>query len=68
MIKLNVKDYCHNCPQFVADHETLWMNGENVTYVMCLNRELCRQIEQYLLTKQVIVKTVPAEAIIRPER
>ena len=66
MIKLNVKDYCHDCPQFVADSETLWMNGENLTYVMCGNRKECQQIEQYLRAKKATVTMAPADSIIKP--
>lgn len=58
MIELNVKEYCHSCPEFAAV-----INGPNVLYgndafqvckteIVCEHRKLCEHIEEYLETKR----------------
>lgn len=52
MIKLQVEEYCHGCPEFVPESDNLIYrnNGkvENYTAVFCMNKNLCARIKYYL--------------------
>lgn len=56
MIKLEVEDYCHECPCFEAETiapPDLYFDNECVkhvgdTYMRCVNREQCERIRKYL--------------------
>lgn len=58
MIKLNVAEYCHECPEFeveiekntveVYDFDELTTVEKTDTIVKCANCEMCDKIRQYL--------------------
>ena len=51
MITLAVSDYCHNCPSFDPELETLYCvddNGTNVHYVKCSRALECQQIRLHI--------------------
>lgn len=53
MIKLNIEDYCQDCPMFDAVTDKLYANCTVLTtYVTCKNKEICNKIKIYLEEKQ----------------
>ena len=53
MIKLLVKDYCHNCPEFEPHFsktewygDTSWCRTD--TDITCKHAERCKEIKRYL--------------------
>lgn len=53
MIRLEVEEYCHSCPEFTAyvDKEQCYAGGEVVEAdcrVSCKNERLCRRIRDYM--------------------
>lgn len=48
MIKLEVKEYCHNCPNFDVlvkkDKYEYKVNGVNDFYIYCKNATWCEQL------------------------
>lgn len=52
MITLNVKNYCHNCPEFepYADKNTLYSGDEkmHMTEIRCIHSERCKIIAEFL--------------------
>lgn len=53
MIKLNIEDYCQDCPMFEAVTDKLYANCTVLTtYVTCKNKEICNKIKIYLEAKQ----------------
>lgn len=71
MIKLQVAEYCQNCPNFVADDEKFYMDGQPVTFVVCTNRRECGHIKQYLdnLSKEQMASAqYTAENSLRPAK
>lgn len=55
MIKLNVKEYCHDCPNFEAEqHRSILYSGANTIECMsdcvinCKHESTCNKIEDYL--------------------
>lgn len=57
MIRLEVKDICHNCPNFEPEVDKLTLYGDdqvivNETIIFCGNRELCNHIREYLNKKE----------------
>ncbi len=56
MIRLDIREYCHNCPDFFVDSEThmhyssLGETGFD-TFLRCKHRERCQRIEKYLTNK-----------------
>lgn len=52
MIKLQVEEYCHGCPEFVPESDKLFRsnNGKLETYtaVFCMNCNLCARIKYHL--------------------
>lgn len=56
-IKIEVEDYCHECPEFEADVDTttLYAGGGAVTVshaIRCEKRERCSAIERYLRIRE----------------
>lgn len=56
MIRLDVQDYCHSCPEFEASVEKteLFGNGKLVnmnTTISCKHQFKCDRIKQYLKEK-----------------
>lgn len=55
MIKLEVEEYCHECPRFEADVENPMVIynpfGEEAfvgdTFIRCINREKCKTLFKY---------------------
>lgn len=56
MIKLRVRDYCHECPSFEVDVEKpdtfIIADGDQITfgdtYVRCANEDRCLYVEQWV--------------------
>lgn len=52
MIRLEVKDYCQNCPDFKADvNKTIFYIGANTrsdTVIRCKNSVRCDVIKEYI--------------------
>ena len=52
MIKLNVKEYCQECPMFEADVEvnelSTIINNSTTTFIRCKRRFECNVIYKYL--------------------
>lgn len=52
MIKLQVEEYCHDCPEFEAESEELYYmnNGELEvsTFVSCMHKNKCYRIKNYI--------------------
>lgn len=49
MINLDVKSYCHNCPNFEPNTQQLYSFGEVVqTTITCEHRGVCDCIEEHL--------------------
>lgn len=49
MIKLVVKEYCHNCPNFEAvTDKALMCDGDAITIVSCEHCEKCEKIAKYM--------------------
>lgn len=53
MIELYVAEYCHNCPEFEPNGETLtvfedYIENTIVTHVCCEHRHRCESIVNYL--------------------
>jgi len=53
MIKLDVDDYCHDCPEFEPELERLYIEDINFdrhvdTRITCDNQHKCRHIMRYL--------------------
>ena len=49
MIKLDISDYCNDCPEFDAETQTIYGWGEAVaTHIVCSNAEKCNLIKKYL--------------------
>lgn len=54
MIKLNVKEYCHDCPNFEAEqHRTILYSGSidsmSDCVIDCKHESTCHRIEEYLV-------------------
>ena len=52
MIRLDVKDYCHNCRDFEPIADRINSLNMSVTVVRCEFRDKCEVIEQYLKSKE----------------
>lgn len=51
MIKLDVSDYCHNCPYFDAVSKVIYSDGKLFdTHITCANAPKCYCIKIYLKT------------------
>ena len=51
MIKLDVSDYCHNCPYFDAVTKVIYSDGKPFeTHITCANAPKCYCIKIYLKT------------------
>ena len=49
MIKLDIFDYCNDCPEFDAETHTIYALGQAVeTRIACSNAEKCSLIKKYL--------------------
>ena len=49
MIKLDISDYCNDCPEFDAETHTFYALGRTVeTRIACSNAEKCNLIKKYL--------------------
>lgn len=56
MIKLEVEEYCHNCPHFkpeVKNIETFYFNMDKQIeqHVTCKHCEICAQIAEHIKNK-----------------
>ena len=56
-IRIEVEDYCHECPEFEADVDTstLYACGNTVAVshvIRCEKRERCASIERYLRIRE----------------
>lgn len=57
MIKLNVENYCDNCPDFDPKVDVLISSAyPNFTYVICEHRNRCDAIAKHI--EQVLKKEV----------
>lgn len=62
MIKLDVFEYCHDCPEFEADvdinpivlHDSNCVVCATDTIIRCTNREKCRKIAKYMAKRNGI--------------
>jgi hypothetical protein len=51
-IKLNVEEYCQNCPEFEADIEKCHYTwGWNDTFIYCKHKERCEIVKNFLHRK-----------------
>ena len=51
MIKLDISDYCHNCPYFDAVSKVIYSDGKLFdTHITCANAPKCYCIKIYLKT------------------
>lgn len=53
MIKLEINEYCHNCPDFsvkVDKHRT-HDEGNIFTIIRCENEHKCREIAKYIYSR-----------------
>lgn len=49
-IKLEVKDYCQDCPYFEATSSKFYADDKSLcTYVTCEHKHICDNIHNYLL-------------------
>lgn len=53
MIRLEVEEYCHSCPEFTASVNKVTSYGNNEVverdiYITCRNEGLCRHIRDYM--------------------
>jgi hypothetical protein len=48
MIALRINDYCHSCPDFDAEVETLRHGGDCHTFVSCSHATKCERIKRHL--------------------
>ena len=49
MIKLDIPDYCNDCPEFDAETHTIYAWDQAVeTRIACSNAEKCNRIKKYL--------------------
>lgn len=48
LIKLDVEDYCHGCPEFEADTLKNWSE----VFIKCKHRHKCKNMYKYLKEKQ----------------
>lgn len=49
MIKLNVEEYCHNCPNFEPVTNQLFADNKyQVTVIICRDKFRCDSIKSYL--------------------
>ena len=49
MIKLDISDYCNDCPEFDAETHTLYAwDRAAETRIACSNAEKCNRIKEYL--------------------
>lgn len=53
MIKVDTKEYCQQCPNFIADANTIVLEnllGTKIgdTVIKCKNRDNCANIKKYL--------------------
>lgn len=49
MIKLNVEDYCQDCPEFEARADKLYGDNRSLnTWVYCEHKKICKRIHDYL--------------------
>lgn len=52
MIKLNVEDYCQDCPEFEAHADKLYGDNRSLnTWVYCEHKKICKRIHDYLSKK-----------------
>lgn len=52
MIEVHVSDYCHDCPGFYPDINTLYGDdGTIIHHITCSNRDECRHIKLHLEKK-----------------
>lgn len=62
MIKLNIEDYCRDCPEFEARTDKLYVDGQVLlTYVYCEHQDICEHIHDHLLKKLKENKNVKEE-------
>lgn len=71
-IKLNVKDYCANCPDFKPHVEkesvTDGYSGNTIvhlTVITCEHRERCKKMIEYLEEVKTVEKDLPSDNEIR---
>lgn len=48
MIKLDIQEYCHNCPDFEPEKVVIKTFGEKFTFVHCENRGKCINIAAHI--------------------
>lgn len=52
MIKLDIQEYCHNCPNFEAEVlKSINFKHEVGFSIRCEHRHICKNIQQYLNEK-----------------
>lgn len=52
MIKLNIEDYCQDCPEFEACGDKLYADNLSTdTFIYCEHKFICRRIHDHLLKK-----------------
>lgn len=52
MIKLNIEDYCQDCPLFEAHTDKLYDDNHSTNiFVYCEHKFICKRIHDHLLTK-----------------
>ena len=66
MIELDVKGYCHNCPDFEAHVEKLYCDDRAIiTTVTCKYAERCERIENHIKDEMKKGLKVPEYHLIR---
>lgn len=59
MIKLDIQDYCHNCPNFEPECTKFYSgDGNCTTSISCENKGVCANIKLYI-DKQIAAKERP---------
>lgn len=52
MIKLNIEDYCQDCPLFEAHTNKLYDDNHSlITWIYCEHKNVCKCIPNHLLKK-----------------
>lgn len=51
MIKLEIEDYCNDCPYFSSDEKTIYANDSVYTAIQCKDRDKCLRIANHILSR-----------------
>lgn len=54
MIKLDILDYCHTCPEFEPEKTEVYFDGDVLHLIMCSHKDKCNNIKKHLLNSTLV--------------